>query len=97
MVGDGDPMRVRAQVAKHLVGSAKGWLAVDDPVMPEQLAEELWEQLRLSEGLEPPVELEFAGREGLFQGLHEICRGKTSLRTASGRKKPARRRMDPLT
>src|SRR5580704_10256365 len=73
VVGNSDPVRVRAQVAKHLVGPAKGWLAVDDPVMPEQLAEELWEQLRLSEGLELPVELEFAGGEGLLQGLHEFA------------------------
>jgi hypothetical protein len=64
VVGDGNAMGVSAQVAEHLVGSAEGWLTVNHPVMPEQLAEELPEELGLSEGLELSVELEFACREG---------------------------------
>ena len=40
VMGDGNPMGVGAEVAEHLVGSAERWLAIDHPVMAEELTEE---------------------------------------------------------
>ena len=31
MVGNGDPVRVAADIVHHLLGSGEGWLGVDDP------------------------------------------------------------------
>ena len=35
VVGDGDTMGVAGEIAKHMMGSAEGWLGIDDPVLPE--------------------------------------------------------------
>ena len=40
MIGDGDPMGVAAQVAKHFFGSTKGSFDVDDPFAGMHLASE---------------------------------------------------------
>jgi hypothetical protein len=46
MVGDGDAVGVAGQVVEHMVGSAEGWLGVDDPVLLTELAEEVAEAAR---------------------------------------------------
>src|SRR5216683_7359776 len=33
MVGDGDAMDVTSQIVQHMLGSAEGWLGIDDPVL----------------------------------------------------------------
>jgi hypothetical protein len=43
MVGDGDAMGIAGQVVENMFGTAEGWLGVDDPVLPEQLPEEIGE------------------------------------------------------
>jgi len=35
VVGDDDTMGVAGEIAKHMMGSAEGWLGIDDPVLPE--------------------------------------------------------------
>ena len=36
MVGDGHAMSVAAEILEHVLGTAKGWFGVDDPVFSEQ-------------------------------------------------------------
>jgi hypothetical protein len=48
MVGDGDAMGVAGQVVENMFGAAERWLGVDDPVLPEQLPEEVTECARCS-------------------------------------------------
>ena len=40
MVGDGHAMGVAGEIAEHMVGSAKRWFGVDDPVLTEQWTQE---------------------------------------------------------
>ncbi len=40
MVGDGDTVRVAAQVMKNMLRTPKGRFAINNPVLAEQLAEE---------------------------------------------------------
>ena len=40
VVGDGDPMGVAGEITQHMMGSAEGWLGVDDPVLTEQGTQE---------------------------------------------------------
>ena len=35
MIGDGDAMRVTAEIAQHLFGTAEGRFGVDNPVLPK--------------------------------------------------------------
>ncbi len=32
VVGDRNPMRISAEIGQHLLGPAKGWFGIDDPV-----------------------------------------------------------------
>jgi hypothetical protein len=36
VVGDGDAMGVAGEIAEDMMGAAKGWLGIDDPVLTEQ-------------------------------------------------------------
>ena len=40
VVGDGDAMGIAGEITQHMVGTAEGWLGVDDPVLTEQWAQE---------------------------------------------------------
>jgi hypothetical protein len=40
MVGDGYAMGVAGEITQHMMGTAEGWLGVDDPVLTEQGAQE---------------------------------------------------------
>jgi len=51
MVGDGDPMRIAAQVTENVFGATEGRFAVDHPVLSEQGAEEGGESLRFRQKL----------------------------------------------
>jgi hypothetical protein len=52
MVGNGHPMGVAGEIAQHMMGTAEGWFGIDDPVLPEQGAQEGAEGLLIFEGLE---------------------------------------------
>jgi hypothetical protein len=49
MVGDGDPMGIASEVMQDVLGSTKGRLGVDDPVLLKQSAQERVERLRVGE------------------------------------------------
>ena len=66
VIRDGDTMGVGAEIAEYLVRSAERWFAIDYPVVTEELTEQALKQPGTSESLELPVELEFAGGEGLL-------------------------------
>ena len=51
MVGDGHAMGVAGEIAEHMMGTAEGWLGVDDPVLTEQGAQEGAERLLVGQGL----------------------------------------------
>ena len=53
-------MGVGAKVTKHLIGSAKRWLAVDHPVQRIKLADQTSEQLGLRQAAKQAVELELS-------------------------------------
>jgi hypothetical protein len=40
MVGDGDPVGVTAEILQNMVGTSKGWFAVDHPVVTEERPQE---------------------------------------------------------
>jgi len=52
VVGNGHPMGVAGKIAQHMMGTAEGWFGIDDPVLPEQGAQEGAEGLLIFEGLE---------------------------------------------
>ena len=45
MVGDGDAMGIAGEIAENMMGTAEGWLGIDDPVLTEQGAQESTEGL----------------------------------------------------
>src|SRR6476661_2277740 len=70
-VGDGDPMRVSAEIGQNLGGSAEGRLGIDHPFDPAQLAQPAGEGGRLSEAGKIAEEAEFTGLEGGPQLVEE--------------------------
>ena len=46
VVGDRDTMGVAGQVVENMLGTAEGWLGVDDPVLLAELPEEVAECIR---------------------------------------------------
>ncbi len=41
MVGDGHAMRIASEIVQNMLGTAEGWLGVDDPILMEELSEKL--------------------------------------------------------
>ena len=52
MVGDGDAVRIASEIVQNMLGTAKGWLGIDDPVLVEELSEKLAKATWLSKTLE---------------------------------------------
>ncbi|HUC30433.1 MAG TPA: hypothetical protein VMR80_12635 [Candidatus Acidoferrum sp.] len=52
MVGDGDAVRIASEIVQNMLGTAEGWLGVDDPVLMEELSEKLAKTTWLSKTLE---------------------------------------------
>ena len=73
MVGDRHSMRVAAEILENRVRAAERSLAVDHPVVTEQLPEERGEGLRLGERQELAVETELAIREGTLQSFDKLA------------------------
>ncbi len=38
MVGDGDAVRVAGEIVENMLGSAEGWLGIDDPLLGKEPA-----------------------------------------------------------
>jgi hypothetical protein len=70
MVGDGDAVSVAGQIVENVFRSTEGLLGIDNPLLGEELAQELAEALRSGKLLERAVNLP----------------RKTRLRTRTGRK-----------
>lgn len=52
MVGDGDAVRIAGEIVQNMLGTAEGWFGIDDPVLLEELSEELAEATWFSKTLE---------------------------------------------
>ena len=52
MVGDGDAVRIAGEIVQNMLGTAEGWFRIDDPVLLEELSEELAEATWFSKTLE---------------------------------------------
>ena len=52
MVGDGDAVRIASEIVQNMLGTAEGWLGIDDPVLVEELSEKLAKATGLSKTLE---------------------------------------------
>jgi hypothetical protein len=55
MVGDGDAVSVAGQIVENVFRPTEGWLGIDDPLLGEELAQELPEALRSGKLLERAV------------------------------------------
>jgi len=86
MVGDGNAMGVGAQVVKDILGASERWLAVNNPVLAEEGAEERCEGLRFRQRLEVPVETELAVGEGALETRDELAT-EDSTQSLDGEKK----------
>ena len=73
VTGDRHAVCVGAEVAKHLLGSAEGWLAVDHPSQREKLADQTPEQPGLSQAAKPAVELELSGSVSLLERFEKLA------------------------
>jgi len=51
MVGDGDAVRVTGEIVQNMLGTAEGWLGIDDPVLVEELSEKVPKATWLGETL----------------------------------------------
>ena len=41
MVGDGDAVSIAGEIVQNMLGTAEGWLGIDDPVLAKELSEKL--------------------------------------------------------
>jgi len=73
LIGDRHPMRVGAEVAKHLFGSAESWFAIDHPTRNIELADKASKKLGLGQATEQTVELKLAGGMSLLEGFDEFA------------------------
>ena len=78
MVGDGDTVRVAAEVVDNMLRSPEGRFAVDDPIVVEQLPEKGGESFRLGEKLEVAVEAELALGEGALKSRGKLASKDTT-------------------
>jgi hypothetical protein len=60
VVGDGHAMGVAGEIAEHMMGTAEGWLGIDDPVLTEEGTQEGAERFLVFQGLERSSEPELA-------------------------------------
>jgi hypothetical protein len=66
VVGNGDPMGVASEIAQHMMGTAERRLGIDDPVLPEQGAQEGAEGWLVFEGLQGSCESKLPLAESAF-------------------------------
>ena len=58
VVGDGDAMGVTGEIAEDMMGTAEGWLGIDDPVLAKERSQEGAEGFVIFERLESAGESE---------------------------------------
>ena len=64
MVGDGDAVRVAAEILEHVVGTAEGWFGVDDPIFAEERTQPGREELGMGERCEFSGQVQLTAFEG---------------------------------
>ena len=69
VVGDGDAVRVAADVIEDLFGSAEGRLGIDHPLGLSKGRQIAPEGVALAQGIEAGEELQLTGGEGFLQAL----------------------------
>jgi hypothetical protein len=93
VVGEGDPVRIAAEVLEHWGGAGERAFGVDDPVGAAELIEPRGEGGGLGQGREGAGEAERALGEGAAEGV-EVLAAEDGSQGADGKEKP-RRRGDP--
>src|SRR5271167_2051391 len=73
MVGDSHAMGVAAQVLEHVLGTAKGWFGVDDPVLSEQWPQPGSEDLGLREQSQIAGKMKLAMLKGRLETGDELA------------------------
>ena len=73
MIGDGYAVGIRAQITEHLLGSAKGWFAVNHPIRLMQLANETLKEFGVGESSKQAMKLQLAGSVSLAQRCDEFA------------------------
>ena len=86
VIGDGHAVRVAGQILQDVFRSSERCLGVDDPVLPEESAEERRECFFVCQLAALPVEGELVPAKRPFQTGDDFPR-KTRLSTLTGRKK----------
>ena len=90
MIGNGDPMRIAAQIIQDLLRATEGPFGIDDPFGVAQGGEVLSKGPRIAQRLERGEERQPPGLEGLLETLQEQpaeesrehAHGKEEARTA---------------
>jgi hypothetical protein len=68
MVGDGDTVSIAAEILQDVLGSAEGWLAVDDPIFAEERTRPGGEELGRGERREFSGPVQLTAVEGRSSG-----------------------------
>ena len=92
-VGDGDTVRLAAEVMKNMLRTTEGRFAINHPVLAEPWAEKGGEGVRLSPRLQVTVEAELAIGEGAPESSDELS-SKDTAEHLEG-KEEAMARVDP--
>ena len=87
MVGDGDAMGVTSQIVQHMLGSAEGWLGVDDPVLLGEGTQKRSEVPLVAERQTLAVKPKLVVAKSASESGATNLPRKTRLSTLTGRKK----------
>ena len=78
MVGDGDAMGIAGEIVKHVLGSAEGRLGIDDPVLAEELVQEVAKVLLFDKRSARAMELELVLVGELLETGDELASEETA-------------------
>ena len=84
-VGNGDAMRIGAEITQHMCRSAEGRLGVDDPVVAEQYPQPGSEGAWQSKWEKVAVKLQLTAMEGVAKSFDELA-AKDTAEHADGQK-----------
>src|ERR1035441_5578370 len=73
MIGDGDAVGVACQVVEHILRSAEGAFAVDDPLLTKERSQERGKSLLRGQRAEATGEHELALLKGVLQAVDELA------------------------
>jgi hypothetical protein len=73
MIGDGDAVRVAAEILEHVLGSAEGQFGVDDPIFAEERTQPGSEELGMGERCEFSGQVQLTAFEGRLQVGDELA------------------------